>query len=85
MTRPSLPRFRSRLRRLFPGKENAWLRSQVNQTAETWVRRPKATADSVRSRIAQAHSGRLGPAQLDELCRALDLDMPEAAAEGGAA
>lgn len=73
---PALPRFRSALRRLFRGKDQAFERTMIYRSAESHARRRGATAETVLTAIARGRSRALTEEQTLDLRLALERDLP---------
>jgi hypothetical protein len=76
-----LPRMRSALRRLYPGRKGAFQRYRIWKTAERQAGRPGASATDVLETIEAQHRDHVSPLVLDELRRALLIDLPDPPAE----
>jgi hypothetical protein len=71
-----LPRVRSALRRLYPGKLNAGTRFTIRRTAEAAAGRGESAA-AVLATVLEMHRQRVSPWVVGELRRSLLIDLPD--------
>ena len=75
MSQRRLPRTRSVLRRLLPGRDNRLKRKNLGWLAEHTAGRGRADADKVFRRMVEVHGDHLNDHQRVELLLALERDL----------